>query len=462
MQTGSESVPQGQAETVLVWLFRLLVLRVAAQAGALPAGDSLRLAGLRARQPDDTWLAELNAIGRAWVSARQWAPLAQPGALFDPSLAPAELPEPAGAAQRVQPLDAGIAPAELHSPRAFGALYERLLAGRRSRGAFYTPAAIVEQILADALTPFVDQIVERQGTPASRQQALLALRVCDPAAGTGAFLVAAAECLVAAICRAHGGTADVHAIRRQVLENCVYGVELDALGAAIAQVCLCLPLIQAGRALPVLNRRVVAGNALTGRIGSVSGQAHPLAHWQAAFPDAPHGFDLVLGNPPYIDSERMTTEQPQLRRFCAATWETARGNWDMFVVFVEIGLRLTRPGGRCAMIVPNRLLDAPYAAQARRMLGNVELEALLNYSNLAPFQAGVYPVVFVARNAPAPPGALLAVRAAGTPQRVVHVAHTALDQLAAGWSALFSEDAAFVQYCLAHGAPLAGMANVDE
>jgi hypothetical protein len=234
MQTGSESIQQGQAEPALVWLFRLLVLRVAAQAGALPTGDSARLVRLRARQPDDAWISELDAIGRAWVSAWQWAPLAQPGALFDPLLVPAELPERAAVAQRVQSLDAGIAPAELHSPRAFGALYERLLAGRRSRGAFYTPAAIVEQILADALAPFVDQIA-RQGTPASRQQALLALRVCDPAAGTGAFLVAAAECLVAAICRTHGGTADVHAIRRQVLENCVYGVEIDALGAAIAQ-----------------------------------------------------------------------------------------------------------------------------------------------------------------------------------------------------------------------------------
>src|SRR5690606_36510753 len=56
-------------------------------------------------------------------------------------------------------------------------------------------------------------------------------------------------------------------------------------------------------------------------------------------------FDAVIGNPPYVDSETMTRDRPHARSAYAARWSTARGNWDLFVPFVELSLHLVRDGG---------------------------------------------------------------------------------------------------------------------
>lgn len=112
------------------------------------------------------------------------------------------------------------------------------------------------------------------------------------------------------------------------------------------------------------------------------------------------GFDIVIGNPPYIDSETMTKAMPAMRDYYAKTFEVAKGNWDMFLLFIELSIKLNSPQGINTLIVPNKLIAADYASAARKYMSNVYLLDLRDYSNVAVFDStAVYPVVYCTKKA---------------------------------------------------------------
>ena len=67
------------------------------------------------------------------------------------------------------------------------------------------------------------------------------------------------------------------------------------------------------------------------------------------------GFDAVIGNPPYLDSETMTQFIPEWRDYCVNKYRAASGNWDVFCVFIERALDLCRPGDTTASSFPTSL-----------------------------------------------------------------------------------------------------------
>ena len=83
-----------------------------------------------------------------------------------------------------------------------------------------------------------------------------------------------------------------------------------------------------------------------------------------------NGFDAILSNPPYIDSERMKKSMPDYRSDIAAKWSSARGNWDLFVPFIELGVELLRPHGRAGFLTPIKLFGADYCATIQAKLLN--------------------------------------------------------------------------------------------
>lgn len=108
-----------------------------------------------------------------------------------------------------------------------------------------------------------------------------------------------------------------------------------------------------------------------------------------------NGFDIVIGNPPYVDSEEMTRSLSQVREYCNTRFSSAKGNWDLFVVFIEQGLRLLCKGGTMSYIVPNKLISADYTEALRQLILSYKVCELRDYSNVDVFeQADVYPVVF--------------------------------------------------------------------
>lgn len=131
---------------------------------------------------------------------------------------------------------------------------------------------------------------------------------------------------------------------------------------------------------------------------SLSESSKPFVLWQLYFPRVfkyNGGFDIVIGNPPYVDSEEMTRSMPELRKLYAKKFESAKGNWDLFVLFIEQGIKLLVKNGVISFIVPNKLVSAPYTTAIRKMMASNSVREMRDYSNVNVFDtAAVYPVVF--------------------------------------------------------------------
>jgi len=108
------------------------------------------------------------------------------------------------------------------------------------------------------------------------------------------------------------------------------------------------------------------------------------------------GFDVVIANPPYVDSENMVRETPELRALYTRIYNAARGNWDLFIIFIENGLNLLRKFGCISYIVPNKLIGAKYSDSLKQILLEKRIIELRDYSRVDVFkEADVYPITFV-------------------------------------------------------------------
>jgi len=119
-------------------------------------------------------------------------------------------------------------------------------------------------------------------------------------------------------------------------------------------------------------------------------------------PELIHGvkkFDIVIGNPPYVDSEWMTKTNPKLRKYCSEYYQSAKGNWDLFCVFVEKGMLLCKPNGISSMIIPNKLISSKYADSIRKLIASkATLKSIRDYSSVKVFEVSVYPIVYLVKN----------------------------------------------------------------
>ena len=136
---------------------------------------------------------------------------------------------------------------------------------RKKSGSYYTPSDVIALVLDEALDPLIDEAI-REGDP---EQALLALTVVDPACGSGHFVVAAARRLAAALAAVRTGETEptprvLRAATADVIERCVYGVDLNDLAIEITKVALWLEAFDADRPFPFLDAHFRVGNALLG------------------------------------------------------------------------------------------------------------------------------------------------------------------------------------------------------
>ena len=252
----------------------------------------------------------------------------------------------------------------------------------------YTPPEVTEPMTRIALEPLL------RGRSVDD---ILALRICDPASGDGAFLLAVVRVLGEHLERA--GLPPGEAAARAA--TCIYGVDVDphAVGAARATLGVGPAQLQVADALAL--------------------------DWAAAFPavfDA-GGFDAVVGNPPYVRQEHLGAHKPRLRRF--ASYD---GVADLYVYFVELVHRLARPGGRFCLITPNKWLTAGYGRALRTHLAaQGSVEGIVDLARTALFGAAdafpciVWGTIGAPRETPIraarlAPGAAIELDAVGEPQ----------------------------------------------
>ncbi|MBV5277806.1 MAG: Eco57I restriction-modification methylase domain-containing protein [Campylobacteraceae bacterium] len=123
--------------------------------------------------------------------------------------------------------------------------------------------------------------------------------------------------------------------------------------------------------------------------------------WRFEFPEVLDekgnfvGFDVVIGNPPYIDSEAMVKKMPIEREFYSKHYESARGNWDLYILFLDLSLKIAKNKSFQTMIVPNKVLSMDYAKTYRDIINNKN--SLCEIADVAYFdvfqEADVYPII---------------------------------------------------------------------
>ena len=95
------------------------------------------------------------------------------------------------------------------------------------------------------------------------------------------------------------------------------------------------------------------------------------------------GFDVVIGNPPYVDSENMVKNMPEMRILYSRLFATAKGNWDLYIPFWENAVNLLNSNGTAAFISPNKWLAIKYGEELRKFL----FEYIYNISDFSTFKA---------------------------------------------------------------------------
>ena len=145
----------------------------------------------------------------------------------------------------------------------------------------------------------------------------------------------------------------VYDLKLRIIRQNLYGIDIDPFATNIAKLRLWLSLaVDADKPLPLpnLDFKIETGDAL---LASDAGK--------------PGEFDIVLANPPYVDSHTMVKNQPDYRAALAARFSTAKGAWDLYVPFWERSLQLLAPGGIATLITPNKWLSAGYGKSLRKL-----------------------------------------------------------------------------------------------
>ncbi len=243
---------------------------------------------------------------------------------------------------------------------------------RKEMGIYYTPTYIVDYIVKNTLGELVAK--------AKTAEDLKKIKILDPACGSGSFLIRAFEVLREAYSKKNSGDhqmlgENVSKNAHDILTKNIHGVDLDIKAIEIVYLNLLLRAATRRGLLPPLSDNIKRGNSLISgteeEMEKLFGphwkeKKHPL-NWEDEFKEVMDagGFDVVIGNPPYIRSRNLESDD---REYFSKIYQTAYRTFDIYILFIERALSLLKAGGFFAFIVPYSLLNQPYATKLRKII----------------------------------------------------------------------------------------------
>ena len=301
---------------------------------------------------------------------------------------------------------------------------------KKAGGVYYTPQYIVDYIVKNT----VGKLVEGNGkTP----EEIAAIKILDPACGSGSFLIGAYTYLL----RYHldwytNNNPKKHkeavfqvrenewylttAEKKRILLNNIFGVDIDPQAVEVTKLSLLLKVLEHESresidqqvklglegALPNLEGNVKCGNSLIGPDFYGTGQQETLFDeeemrrvnvfdWEderKGFGGIMNrgGFDVVVGNPPYVRQELLTEQ----KEYFKTHYHVYQGTADLYAYFIEKGVSLLSSEGLFSIIVANKWMRANYGKTLRQWLKTKRIKEIVDFGDLSVFKsATTYPCI---------------------------------------------------------------------
>lgn len=297
---------------------------------------------------------------------------------------------------------------------------------RKKDGVYYTPKYITQYIVENTVGKLCGEKkteleIEDEDFIPNRQKAtkkkllkkldtyrdwLLNLTICDPACGSGAFLNQALEFLIGE----HHYVDELQAklleesivypdVEASILENNLFGVDINEESVEIAKLSLWLRTAQKGRKLTSLNNNIKCGNSL---IDDPEVAGDKAFNWEEEFPSVFEngGFDVVLGNPPYLTGREWSNELREQRAYFKESYNCMTDQYDLYALFIQKGQGLVKTDGVFSFITPNTwLMNDHYLELRKWVLSNFRINLFADFTDVNVFEdATVLTVIFVLRN----------------------------------------------------------------
>ncbi|MEO9571880.1 MAG: TaqI-like C-terminal specificity domain-containing protein [Polaribacter sp.] len=314
-----------------------------------------------------------------------------------------------------------------------GADFDKQTSKRKKDGVFYTPKYITKYIVENTVGKLCTEKKTELGIKEEEyfkgrknrnkttitklvdlldtyRDWLLQLTICDPACGSGAFLNQALNFLIAEHTyidelktKVLGGGFQFSDIENTILENNIFGVDLNEESVEIAKLSLWLRTAQPRRKLNDLSSNIKCGNSL---IDAKTVAGDKAFHWETQFPqvfnpslregttkqslDAKKGFDVIIGNPPYV-------QITEYKEFYNKKFETSKCG-DLYALFYEQGIKILKEKGCFSFITPSLFIKGIRYAELRNfLLNNTEIIEILDKGD-GVFQDVQMPTAIVVAN----------------------------------------------------------------
>ncbi len=267
---------------------------------------------------------------------------------------------------------------------------------RKKDGVFYTPKYITKYIVDNTVGKLCtdkkvefkileeEYITDKKRNKATIQNLatklsdyrnwLLQITICDPACGSGAFLNQALDFLInehqyidELQAKLFGDAIVMSDVEQSILENNIFGVDINEESVEIAKLSLWLRTAQPNRKLNDLNSNIKCGNSLIDDVVVAGDKAF---NWELQFPVVfeKGGFDVIIGNPPYVKAR--DNENVKERTFIEKNYLSASKMWDLYIPFIEKGINILKDDSHLSMIIPDTIGKADYSMKLIELIEN--------------------------------------------------------------------------------------------